>query len=60
MSGSKRFMANAIINWAASASAGVANIICMRMSELEKGISVYGKDKKDIGKSQLAAKEAIT
>jgi len=51
MSGPKRFMANAIVNWVASASAGVANIICMRMNEMEKGISVYGKDKKELGKS---------
>lgn len=59
MSGTKKFFANSMVNWAAIATAGVANIVCMRMTEIEKGISVYGDDKKEYGKSSFAAKEAI-
>ena len=41
MSGSRKFFANSMVNWAAIATAGVANIVCMRMSEIERGITVY-------------------
>lgn len=57
--GTRKFVLTNLINWAAIGSAGVANITCMRMAEMQKGIKVYDRDHNELGVSVAAAKSAV-
>jgi len=60
MSGSKLIVANAFLNYIASAAAGASNLVLMRYKELEQGISIKNeKGDKEYGKSKAAGKKAI-
>ena len=57
MSGSKLIVANAFLNYIASAAAGASNLVLMRYKELEQGISIKNeKGDKEYGKSKAAGK----
>lgn len=57
--GTRKFVLTNLINWAAISSAGVANITCMRMAEMQKGIKVYDKEHRDLGISKAVAQSAV-
>jgi hypothetical protein len=58
--GQKQILANAVIGYFSSAIAGVANLACMRKSEMKNGVVLTDKEGSTCyGKSAIAGKKAI-
>ncbi|XP_064630537.1 sideroflexin-5-like isoform X2 [Lineus longissimus] len=59
LSAAKKMLIQKFVPFPAVASASVCNVLLMRNSELIEGITVFDKDRKEIGSSKVAAKKAL-
>jgi hypothetical protein len=59
MTGGSLILANCLISYVAVATAGFLNSLCMRMSEMERGIKVYDEYNEEMGISKVCAKKAV-
>jgi hypothetical protein len=59
LKGGSMILANCLISYVAVATAGFLNSLCMRMSEMEKGIKVYDEYNEEMGISKVCAKKAV-
>lgn len=58
--GAKQIILNAVVGFWACATAGYLNSFIMRNTELEKGIEIQDPNGNIVGKSKIAAKQAVS
>mmetsp|Transcript_42982 Transcript_42982/g.41349 ORF Transcript_42982/g.41349 Transcript_42982/m.41349 type:complete len:106 (+) Transcript_42982:455-772(+) len=59
LKGGSMILVNSVLTFTAVATAGALNSYCMRMGELDKGITVFDENMEEMGVSKKAARKAV-
>ncbi len=59
LQGGSAVLATSVISFLSVAAAGFLNTYCMRMGEMERGISIYDEQGECLGVSKECAKKAV-